>query len=95
MVKPRRGQIQRAIKQQLPGGRTEEIATSDHLGNLHRRIVHDHSKLIRRRVVVSPNHEVAEIAPRDESLMPLAFVVVFNDLSVRDPESPVESLRSR
>jgi hypothetical protein len=65
-VVPGRGrEAESLIEQKLACGRKQQVGAADHLGDLHGRVIHHHSKLIRRHVVAPPHQKVAEVSAGD------------------------------
>ena len=68
VIKVWRLQPERAVKQKLTGRGQKQISAPDDFGDSHRGVVRDHGELLRRHIVVPPDHEIAKIFAGDELL---------------------------
>jgi hypothetical protein len=93
VIEIRHLQPQRAIQQDLPRRRSQQIRASNHFRDSHRRIVHHYRKLICRNVVPPPHREISKIPSRHETLPSQVAVHKLDHLSIRHPESPIRSRR--
>ena len=90
MVKPWRCQAQGTIEQELARRGPKQIFTTNNLGDLHRRIIHHHGKLISRRIVMPPNDEIAKILSGDKLLLTATAIGKRNHLAMRNAKTPVD-----
>jgi len=90
MEEPWHLQIQSPVKQQLAGGRFEQVFAADNFGNGHRSIVHNYGELIGRQTVVTQNNEITKIAAGDEFVGPRATIEKRDRFAIRDLKAPID-----
>ena len=86
------GQAESTVEEQLPSGGPEQVLPPNHLGDVHGRIIHHHGQLVRRQVIVTPDHEISEVSPGAKPLSSAAAVLEGDHFAVRNPEPPVHPL---
>src|ERR1035438_6448510 len=93
VIEPGGREPQRAVDQQLPEGRPDQILAADYLGDPHAGVVHGAGQLVAWAVVLAPDREVAEIPARDGALGPEPSVVEREFLAVGHAQGPVDTDR--
>src|ERR1017187_4196367 len=93
VIEPGGREPQRAVDQQLPEGRPDQILAADYLGDPHAGVVHGAGQLVAWAVVLAPDREVAEIPARDGALGPEPSVVEREFLAVGHAQAPVDTDR--
>lgn len=88
MKKSRRRPAKRPVQQKLARRAHQQVFTPYHLGDLHRRIVHHTGQLIRRHIIMPPDHKIAKILARNIGLLAKVFIVERNRFTVRNTEPP-------
>ena len=61
MIKSWKLQAQSLIKQELSGGRFEQVLASNNFADLHGGIIDNHGELVRGHIVMPPDNKIAEI----------------------------------
>lgn len=89
MIKRRRSESQRLIQQQLPRCRAKQILAANNFGDRGHRIIDDDCELIRRKIVMPPNDEIAEVFSPDVGLHAGASVDKRNRPPIRNPKPPI------
>src|SRR5215470_16249354 len=83
-VIPRRRLLsQRAIEEDLPRSRAQQVCAAYHFGNAHRNIINHDSKLVSRNIVPPPDKKITKITPGDVTFPPRMAVLKRDDLAVR------------
>ena len=95
VIKPRRLQLQRAIKQQLPESGSQQVGAAHHLGDSHGSVIDNNSQLVGRDVVFAPDHKVTEIHTRCGNLFARTSIDELQHLAFRHPETPSHTSRRR
>ncbi len=89
MVKPRRRLSQRAIEQELAGGRSEQDFASNNLSDSHGCVIHHHRQLVGRHIVVTPYDEITKIFSGYKLLRTATAIGEADDFAVGHLEAPV------
>ena len=92
MVKLRRRMAKGAIQEQLAGGGFEQVLPTDNFSDAHGVVIDNRGKLIGWYIIVTPNHEITKVFPRNQSLRPTLSVNKRNVFGVRDAETPVNTI---
>ena len=93
MAEFRRGQLERAIEEQLPKSRAEQIGTAHHLGDALGGIVDHDRELVGRDVVLAPDHKITKVRARHRVLRTGTLIEKLQGLPFRDAEAPVHARR--
>lgn len=80
--------IESAEKEKLAGGRDEQVLPADHLGDLHQMIIDHAGKLVTGQIVMTPDHEIAEIATSNIVLRAKGSIFKTNRFAIRNSETP-------
>jgi hypothetical protein len=91
MIKPGSEPPERAINKQLAGGRLEQIFATDHFGDLHGRVVHDHGQVVSGQIIMAPDYKVSEIGSGNKLLWSVMGIDKGNTLCVGDPKTPIDA----
>ena len=84
--------LQRAINEQLPKGRGEQIFATHDLADLHGVVVDRDGELIGRDIVASPDDEITEVSTRHRALWSETQVDEADLFAVGYAESPIHIL---
>ena len=93
MTEFRRGQLERAIEQQLPEGRAQQIGAAHHLGDALSSVIHGDGKLVGRDIVLSPDYEIAKVDAGDGVLSSGAVIEKLQRFTFRNAKTPVHPER--
>jgi hypothetical protein len=91
VVKCGRGEIERAVKQQLSKRAADEISAAHNLRDFHDGIIHHARELVGGKVVFSPHEKVAEVFASDLALRTARDVAEGDRLTFGHPKSPVHA----
>ena len=74
MAEFRRGQLERAIEEQLPERRAKQVGAAHHLGDPLGGVIDHDGELVGRHVVLSPDDEIAKVEAGDGALRTGALI---------------------